>query len=340
MDLAINPVNILKHLQNLTGGFKYNNKKIYYIQIYSQKRDGRYTPIEAKGEGIACVDDLARAVILALEIYEFFGSKEALRQAKEWLTFLEYMQDEKGYMTNFISDMKGQKKYGVLSSYSGGAWWSSRSKWAWAKAYKATKEKKYLDLYFKTKITKDYENNVTSILLLAGLEVFELEDKKYLKNLLERILSCQSSDGYFLHAKNAPMHMWAYHELEAVAKSIRHFGENKQSKALCEKTVDNLANDVIKNGFYFEYLTRDKREINPYCVSPLVRGIYELNLFNKKEKYDILLKKCFEWFEKMYDPTSGACNDWVHEDNISTDCGAEASIEAGFCYLRKLKSKV
>ena len=93
MDLKINPNNFLKHLQNLTESFKYNDQDIYYINVYSQKQNGKYVPIAAPGEGIACVDDSARAVILALEIYESFADKESLEQAEKWLTFLEYMQD-------------------------------------------------------------------------------------------------------------------------------------------------------------------------------------------------------------------------------------------------------
>ena len=337
MDLKLNPNSFLKHLQNLTESFKYNDQDIYYINVYSQKQNGKYVPIAAPGEGIACVDDSARAVILALEIYESFADKESLEQAEKWLTFLEYMQDKKGYISNFIDSPKGQKKFGIPSSYKGGVWWSARAKWAWAKAYRITKEKKYLDLYFKTKITENYENNVASILLIAGLEISERENRLYLEKLLERIISCRSKRGYFLHAKSAPLHLWAYHELEAVAKSAGLLGNKETLRKLCEATVDSLASDVINNGFYFEYLSRDKSEINPYCVSPLIRGIYELNILDKKEKYQKLLHKCFDWFEKMYDPVTSTCFDWVHGEKIASDCGAEASIEAGFSYLKKLK---
>lgn len=336
----INSAFLLKHLQSLTDAFKYQNSKIYFIHLYSKKHQGKYIPIPAESEGIACVDDSARAVVFALEIYESFGHVEALEQAKKWLTFLEYMQDEDGLITNFIYDAKGQRNFNVSTSITGGAWWSARAKWAWAKAYKATKEKKYLDLYFKTKITEDYQNDVASILLLAGLEIFEKEEKAYLNSLLERITSCRSQKGYFLHAKDAPLHMWGYHELEAVAKAANFLGNKKELLNLCETTVDTLASDIINNGFYFEYETRDKKEINPYCVSPFVRGIYELYKSDKKEKYKKLLQKCFNWFTKMYDTTTGACFDWIQGDKISTDCGAESSIEAGFSYIRKLKMEM
>ncbi len=332
-----NTINLLKHLQNLTGSFKFNNKEIFYINVYSRNKDGRFIPVKAKGEGIACIDDSARAIVLALEIYETSGEKKALHQAKEWLTFLEYMQDRKGLITNFIKSGQGQKEYGIISSHPGGAWWSSRAKWAWAKAYKVTKEKKYLDLYFKTKITEEYQNDVASVLLLAGLEIITEENKTYLNNLLKRVSSCRAEAGFFLHAKGAPLHLRAYHELEAVAKASDLLGNKKKFINLCEQAVDNMVSEVINDGFYTEYLTHDKSEINPYCVSPLIRGLYELSIIDieNKEKYRKLLRKCFDWFEKMYDPATGVCLDWVHGEEIASDCGAEASIEAGFSYLRK-----
>ncbi len=332
------PINFLKHLQLLTGNF--NNKKIFYIKIYSQKKLGKYIPIRAYNEGVACVDDTARAIILALEIYDFYREEKALTQAQKWLTFLEYMQDNEGFITNFIDSPKGKRKFDIPSSYKGGVWWSARAKWSWAKAYKVTKDKKYLDLYVRTKISDNYQNDVASILLLAGLEIFEEEDKSYLKYLLERITSCRSKEGYFLHAKGELLHMWGYHQLEAVAKAAIYFKDKKKLISYCQDTADTLVKNVINNNFYFEYLLKNKKEISPYCISPLVRGLYELYFINKNEKYFDLLKKCLNWFKPLYDPETGRCFDWIQGNKIASDCGAEASIEAGFCYLRKLKLKL
>jgi uncharacterized protein YyaL (SSP411 family) len=281
---------------------------------------------------------VARAIILALEIYGLFGEESALDQAKKWLTFLEYMQDSEGRITNFI-ESDGRKKSRIPTSYKGGAWWSARAKWAWAKAYKLTREEKYLDLYFKTKILEDYENDVASILLLAGLEVLKEESHEYIKKLTDKIFSARSPEGYLIHGKKIPLHMWGYHELEALAKASETLGEKRLLK-VCQDTIEILVAKVVNEGMYFEYYKRAKEKINPYCVSPLVRGLYEVYLSNPKPKHLELIKKCLEWFEPLYDPKTGKCFDWVSNGKISTDCGAEASIEAGFSYLRRLELKL
>lgn len=331
-----NPLKLLDHLQFLTNSFLYNNRKIFYINIYSRKENGGYVPIPAKNEGIACVDDLARAVLFAFEIYEFFGIKGALEQAEKWLSFLEYMQDSEGYLTNFISNKDGEKKYGILSSFKGGPWWSARAKWAWAKAFVITKNKKYLDFYLRTKILGEYQNNVAAILLLGALEVKDKEDSSIIKNLLKKIASARSAEGYFIHQVKSPLHLWGYHELEAVAKYSKLYGDKKLA-AICDNTADTLVKDVVDKNFYFEFNDKNKSEVSPYCVSPLVRGLYELYKIDNKSKYFILMQKCFTFLEDLYDSSTGRCYDWISKGKIASDCGAEASIEAGYCWIRRIK---
>lgn len=330
--MAISP-SLLNHLQHLTEEIS-TKSGVFYIDIYSKKIKGEYMPIPAVAEGVACVDDVARAVVLALEVYENSQNKGALELAEKWLTFLEYMQDRDGLMTNFIYSKKGERKYDIPSSYKGGAWWSSRAKWAWAKAYKVTGNKDYLDLYKKTKITEKYHNDVAAILLLAAFEIPEAEDEKNIQNLVSTVSTTVSPKGYLVHSKGGPLHMWAYHELEAIAKAYALYKDKRLLK-ICQDTVNKLVRDVIEDGFYFEYSKKDKSEINPYCVSPLVRGLYELYLVDKNKEYLGLMNKCFDWFKKVYDPNSGRCFDWISDGKVSRDCGAEAAIEAGFSYIRQ-----
>lgn len=329
-----NTLNLLKHLQFLTGSFE-GGKKIYFIKVYSREKNNIFVPLEAAGEGISCVDDTARAALLALEIFEFFGEKGALDWAKKWLSFLGYMKDENGYITNFIENNSGKRVYDKPSSYKGGPWWSARSKWAWAKAYKLTHNKVYLDLYFGTEIKEQYENDVAGILLLAALEIWDRENIKYIKGLIERISSF-SIDGYLAHSKDTPLHLWGYHELEALAKTSAKLN-NAKLLNICRQTISSLVEEVVNEGFYYEFFTKDKSEINPYCISPIFRGLYEVYHLENNKKYKVLMRKCLLWLKKIYNPQNGRCFDGISDGRISKDCGAEASVEAGFCWIRGLK---
>src|SRR5579871_953628 len=90
---------VLRHLSRLTNWFVWRGRSIAYINIYARPSGvGRridFEPVIAREsgfEGIACVDDVARAAVLALQVYERIGSPAALHLAEEWLGFVEYMQ--------------------------------------------------------------------------------------------------------------------------------------------------------------------------------------------------------------------------------------------------------
>src|SRR3989442_2679274 len=79
---------ILWHLQRLTRSFIYEGQRTSYIHVYARPvGPGPEPPLEyitaqdSGFEGIACVDDAARAAILALRVHEDTGSAVALRLA-------------------------------------------------------------------------------------------------------------------------------------------------------------------------------------------------------------------------------------------------------------------
>src|SRR5256714_4362871 len=89
---------VLRHLQRLTRSFVHEGQWISYIHVYAcPVGPGREPPLtfitaqDSGVEGIACVDDAARAAILALRVHEETGSAAALRLARDWFGFVTYM---------------------------------------------------------------------------------------------------------------------------------------------------------------------------------------------------------------------------------------------------------
>jgi len=334
---------ILNHLKSLTGTFDHKGQKVFYINVYSKPNSlGQYIPLKASGEGIACVDDVARAVVLALEIYNDFQDSDALVQAKNWLSFLSYMQDKNGHFTNFICDSTGKRTYRVLSSHKGGAWWSARAKWALAKSFRLIGKPEYLEMYRKTRISEGFDADVAAILLLAALEVIDLENPKYVSKLVEQIVKSRTSDGFFAHKfQNPNIHLWGYHQLEAVAKAVRVLNRSELLKT-CQMTVETLVADAVEHNFYYEYPSRTQEGLCAYCISPLARGLYELYLTTEQTRYAKMFGQCLDWFDGknsyqtvFYDRMSGRCLDGIHQGVVSDHCGAESAIEAGFCEVRR-----
>ena len=93
------PIN-LQHVLNLVDSLEVEGENIAFIYIYADAPD--YKPQEAVGEGIACVDDVARAAVVYLRYYEITGIDSILARAKRLLNFVLYMQADDGEFYNFI----------------------------------------------------------------------------------------------------------------------------------------------------------------------------------------------------------------------------------------------
>ena len=100
--------------------------------IYSEYP--RYEWVDASGEGIAAVDDAARAALVYLTDYESTGDTASLDKARRLLNFVLYMQAEDGQFYNFILDRVGTINQTGNTSFKSSGWWATRSHAPWAQA--------------------------------------------------------------------------------------------------------------------------------------------------------------------------------------------------------------
>ena len=131
------------------------------------------TARESGFEGIACVDDVARAALLALSTYEHTGAESALRQARDWLRFVEYMQGSDGRFTNFIVDEAGAKNMRGQTSRTGGLWWTGRAMWALAAAYRVTGDERYRRRFLRGRLAPTSDMKIKALHALALMELYQ-----------------------------------------------------------------------------------------------------------------------------------------------------------------------
>ncbi len=120
------------HLDSLYEELILNGERVGIIHIYSEFPDYKWTP--AKNEGIACVDDAARAAIFYSHYYIKSGKPKARRRTEMLLKFILNMQAENGYFYNFIKEDNSINKTGKTSSATAN-WWSWRALWALSETY-------------------------------------------------------------------------------------------------------------------------------------------------------------------------------------------------------------
>ena len=125
------------HLDSLYEEINVNGKLMGIIHIYSNYPD--YKWIGDEDEGIACVDDAARAAVFYLGNYEFKKDANSLLKAERLLEFLLFMQADTGFFYNFIfpdHSINTTHKNSMPSA----DWWSWRAMWALSEGYKDLKD--------------------------------------------------------------------------------------------------------------------------------------------------------------------------------------------------------
>lgn len=119
----------LRHLDRLGEKVTQNGVTYRYIHIYSEAPDYGWRGDD--DEGIACVDDAARAAVVYLRHYELTQNTESLTKAKELLRFVMKMQAPSGYFFNFVWD--NTLRINTVHENSRADelnWWSARAVWA------------------------------------------------------------------------------------------------------------------------------------------------------------------------------------------------------------------
>ncbi len=123
----------LAHLNHLYEEVVIDGKPMAIIHIYSEYPD--YEWVDASDEGIACVDDVARAAVVYLRHFEITEDSASLERARKLLEFCRYMQAEDGQFYNFIYQDRSRNTDGKTSFKSFG-WWAARGLWALGEGYR------------------------------------------------------------------------------------------------------------------------------------------------------------------------------------------------------------
>ncbi|MDQ0199248.1 glycoside hydrolase family protein [Neobacillus ginsengisoli] len=144
----------LTHLNSLDQEVKIDGKDMLITHIYSEYPN--YQWVDASGEGIACVDDVARATIVYLNDYEQTKNNDSLNKAKLALNFVMHMQAADGEFYNFINKDLSINKTGSTSQKSFD-WWAARGMWALGYGYKVF-----------NKIDPQYAKELNNSFLLAN----------------------------------------------------------------------------------------------------------------------------------------------------------------------------
>ena len=281
------------HLDHLTETIDLNGQECNIVHIYSEYPD--YQWIDAAKEGIACVDDVARAAVVYLRYYEITGIDSILPKAKRLLNFVLYMQADDGEFYNFIdSNYQINKTY--RTSRKSFDFWAARGYWAIGLGYRIFENedddyaailkdaflkckmpiKKILEFYKKyieingreypLWLVNKYGSDATATLLLGLNEFLKVgqdeELGKCASQFVEGIIEMQVKDGNvypgaFLSWQDI-WHAWGNAQTQALASLGKTLYQPEFIQA-AQKEADHYYSHLLSQGMMQEWqLGREK----------------------------------------------------------------------------------
>ena len=125
-----------RHLEHLYEPIQMNHRTVGIVHIYSEAPDYRW--VNAPGEGMACVDDAARAVVLYLRQYRFTRDETYFQKSQSLLRFVLAMQAPNGLFYNFLLP-DGSINKTRRNSVNRLDFWTARAVWALGEGYSILK---------------------------------------------------------------------------------------------------------------------------------------------------------------------------------------------------------
>jgi hypothetical protein len=347
---SLNSIINTTHLDFLYEDIKVDDREMGIIHIYSNYPE--YEWIGDDDEGIACVDDAARAAVFYLKYHQASGNKETLRKAKNLLEFLVYMQSDNGFFYNFIwEDYSINKDF--KTSVAEPNWWSWRALWALCEGYNFFKDN---DEFFSEKLFKTIEKAIAVIkknipskhetknvygfirptwlpyetasdqaaVLLLGLSSYLLNNKdeiilNYCNKLTDGIILMQEGEqnyfpyGAFMSWENL-WHGWGNLQAYSLLK-FYELTKDEKLKIAALKEIDNFSVYLMDQAYYSDFkISKNEEKILPNQINQFPQIAYILRplVYSALEAYKITK-------EEKYGVQAGVIANWFFGKNPANE---------------------
>lgn len=291
-----------KHLEHLTEKIEIMGDSVSVVHVYANYPEYEWVGAAESGlEGIACVDDAARAAVMYLRHYELTGNRESRSRAKSLLKFVMKMETNDGMFNNFILKDHTINRTGGTSFTSFG-WWASRGVWCMSAGYRTLKTsdpvfarelKNKIELTFPHidslfanyhqfrsingyRIPKWllYESgaDVTSELMLGLIEYYsathDVRVKSFIKKFADGLMAMQDGDvktyPFGLHRSWQTMwHMWGNGQTQALASAGKLLKDKRMIQS-AEREAKGFYSRLLIEGFKKEMDVSDTSKALTY----------------------------------------------------------------------------
>lgn len=336
---------MLRHLARLTVPVESAGERACAIAVYADAADRTFPAADRGHEGVACVDDAARALILFSDVW----SVTRLPRIREWalglLDFLLYMQLDDGRFVNFISDWSGQRNEHGVTSFPGGGFWHARGVRALARATIALGEERARIALERglahIRAARDVPPDIRSIHVLTALELLRAgafpELRADLPAWCDEIAACRRGGVLFDNPDETLPHLWGHQQEGVLAEAGAFLGRADLIAIARESALTYLA-PLIDSGF-------DEPTVQPYGVASAVYATERLRGLADGPRFEDLWQIARAWFDgrnparrAVYDREEGRVYDGIDNGELNLHSGAESNVAGGQALLDEVIS--
>lgn len=315
------------------------------VAVYANALNVDLVAQETGFEGVACVDDSARALELLSLLYANTGLEWIRTWAMGLLEFVLAMEDGSGGWVNFIKDWSGTQNRTGITSAPGVNFWSARA-WHSLEVAERTFNDPRIRASCARALERAAEESLESDALSIQLDavISSSRSSHIMSDLANRwadeIVSCQY-EGILLNFKGeVPIpHLWGHIQEAVLVRAASRLGRPSLAEA-ARVSADRWFGKVIESEF-------DLPSVQSYGVASLIEGCDALAIAFPEGPYRKWAQTARQWFDgrnnahmPVYDRELGRVGDGIDNGVVNRSSGAESNIMAGFALLDDLIQRV
>ena len=323
---------MLRQLARLTQGVDIGPRAVA-IAVYADGDDRHVLAADFGLEGVACVDDAARAAVLLCDIWAITRLPLLRAWAEGLADFLLHMQRDDGSFVNFIVDWRGRRNEKGPTSYPGGSFWQARGTRALAKLWMVLGDERAHEALLRAmpliREATDVPPDVRAIHIHMANELLRVGTMPQLRGDLERwcedVLRFRRGPVLLDNHDEERPHLWGHVQEGALAEAGALLDRPDLVAAARESARAYLV-PLVESGF-------DERTVQPYGVASAIYSLEKLHEVTHDDHFSDLAAKARAWFDgrnpaarPVYDRESGRVHDGIDDGVLNVHSGAESNI--------------
>jgi hypothetical protein len=297
------------------------------IAVYADERGAAFGARETGEEGVACLDDAARALVLWCDLWERTGSPVARTWVDGLLGFCRWTQQADGRFLNFVLDWNGALNVeGLTSRADGASFWHARGARAMAKIWRVFGDRRARADYERARLwfaQRPAGADVRSIQVLAALDAGDYAAD--ISGWCDDIVAQRRGD-VLLDSHDAELpHLWG-HIQEGVLATAAGALRRPELLEVARRSADAYLLPVVEGGFALP-------TVQPYGAASAVYSLERLRAATGDPRYAAAARDARAWFDgrnpsgrPVYDRAAGRVADGVDGEHVNPHSGAESNI--------------